>query len=274
MNRPKIVRGFTLVALAVLFGAPLATMAILSLQAEGTGLVRGPFAALRDPQFENYTEALARMGDVKRLAWNTFCITVISIAGQVFVCSFAGFALARLRFRGKRVLFALVLGSMMIPEHVAAVPRFLLFRSLGLVDTWYPLLLPTVLGGAPFFVFLFRQAFASLGDELMEASRIDGASPLRAYWTVFMPLVRPMTATVAIFTFLATWNDFWNPLLYLMSPENQTLTLALAGFSRTYSTSIEHLMAASTVVLAPCLVVYFGAQSLFLRGANVAANKA
>jgi len=266
-------RGLTLVAVAALFGFPLALLLDLSLHPEGTGLARPTRALLTDAAFENYAEALRRMGDFPRLFANTVVITMLSIAGQLFVCSFAGYAFARLSFRGRDALFLAVLATMLVPEHVASVPRFLLFRWLGLVDTWYPLILPTVLGGAPFFVFLFRQAFAALGDELGEAARMDGASPLRAYWHVFLPLVRPMSGTVALFTFLATWNDFWAPLLYVMSPEKRTLTLALAGFSRTFSTSVEHLMAASAVVLAPCLIVYFLAQNVFLRAVRVAARK-
>jgi len=266
-------RTLTLVLVAALFGFPLALLLDLSLHPEGTGLARPTRALLMDAAFENYAEALRRMGDFPRLFANTMVITTLSIAGQLFVCSFAGFAFARLSFRGRDALFLAVLTTMLVPDHVASVPRFLLFRSLGLVDTWYPLILPTVLGGAPFFIFLFRQAFASLGDELGEAARMDGASPLRAYWHVFLPLVRPMLGTVAIFTFLATWNDFWAPLLYVMSPEKRTLTLALAGFSRTFSTSVEHLMAASAVVLAPCLIVYFLAQNVFLRAVRVAAKK-
>ena len=267
------VRRVALLIAALLFGFPLASMVELSLHAEGEGLGASTLEMAADPHFENYAEALRRMGDFPRLLANTIVITLVSILGQLFVCSFAGYAFARLRFRGRELLFALVVATMLVPEHVAAVPRFLLFRSLGLVDTWYPLLLPTILGGAPLFIFLFRQAFLALGPELDEAARVDGASPIRAYWHVFLPLVRPMVGVVAIFTFLATWNDFWAPLLYILSPEKRTLTLALAGFSRTFSTSVEHLMAASAVVLAPCLVVYFLAQGVFLRGVRVAASK-
>lgn len=267
-------RAIALVTAAVLFGFPLVWLTILSLQPEGRGLATPASEWLGEARFENYAAALARMGDFGTLLRNTVLITVLSIAGQLFVCSFAGYAFARLFFPGRDALFLTVLAAMLVPEHVVSVPRFLLFRSLGLVDSWYPLILPTVLGGAPFFIFLFRQSFIALGEELGESARMDGASPFRAYWHVFLPLVRPMLGTVAIFTFLATWNDFWGPLLYVMSPEKRTLTLALAGFSRTYSTSVEHLMAASAVVLAPCLVVFFLAQRVFLRAVRVAAKKA
>lgn len=254
-----------------LFAAPLALVLLVSLQPEGTGL--GAADAPLEPHWENYRVALERMGGFPRFLANTVLLTVTAVLGQCLVCSLAGFAFARLRFRGRDALFVLVLAAMMLPEQVSALPRFLLFRVLGLVDTNWPLILPTVLGGAPFFVFLFRQYFRSLPEELGEAARMDGCSPWQAYWRVFLPLARPMLATVAIFTFLATWNDFWAPLLYLLSPEKRTLTLALASFQRTYDTSVEHLMAASAVILAPCVLVHFLAQRLFLRGMRVAASK-
>lgn len=260
-------------AVGLLYAAPLLFLLLVSLQPEGTGLGAPLGSALADPRFENWAEALRQMGDFPRLLANTLLITVLSIAGQLFTCSLAGYAFARLRFRGRDALFVCVLATMMLPDQVTAIPRFLIFRWLGMVDTFAPLVLPTVLGGAPFFVFLFRQYFLALPQELDEAARIDGCSPLRAYWSVFLPLSKPMLVTVGLFTFLATWNDFWSPLIYLLSPENRTLTLALAGFQRTYDTSVELLMAASGIVLAPCVLLYFLAQRLLLTGVKVAASK-
>jgi len=251
-----------------------AALLALSLAPEGSGLVSDAVLPIpAEAHFENYATALGRMGDFPRLLANTIVVTVLSIAGQLLTCSLAGFAFARLSFRGRDGLFLCVLATMMLPEQVTAIPRFLLFRSVGMVDTYWPLILPTVLGGAPFFIFLFRQYFLSLPEELWEAARVDGCGPLRAYASIYLPLARPMLATVAIFTFLATWNDFWAPLVYLLSPEKRTLTLALAEFQRTYDTAVEHLMAASGVVLFPCVAIYFVAQRLFLRGIRVAAAK-
>lgn len=266
-------RSLRIALLGLLFALPLLFMLEVSLHPPGRGLSDGPLALIDEARFANYAEALARMGGFGRLLWNTLLITVLSIGGQLLTCSLAGYAFARLEFRGRELLFWLVLTSMMLPEQVSAIPRFLLFRRLELIDTYYPLVLPTVLGGAPFFIFLFRQYFLSLPAELGEAARMDGCSPFGAYWRIFLPLARPMLATVAIFTFLATWNDFWAPLIYLLSPEKRTLTLALAGFSQTYNTAVEQLMAASSVVIAPCLLVYFLTQRVFMRGVQTAASK-
>lgn len=266
-------RRLLLIAAGLLFGSPLAYLLVLSLQPEGSGLGAPVGPTLREPRFENWAAALRELGDVPRLLANTLTITVLSIAGQLFTCSLAGYAFARLRFRGRELLFTCVLATLMLPDQATALPRFLIFRTLGLVDTPAPLILPTVLGGAPFFVFLFRQYFLALPSELDEAARVDGCGPLRAYWSIFLPLARPMLVTVGLFTFLATWNDFWSPLIYLLSPEQRTLTLALAGFQRTYDTAVEHLMAASGLVLAPCVLLYFLAQRIALRSVAVAARK-
>lgn len=213
------------------------------------------------------------MGDFPRLLANTLILTILCVIGQCLTCSLAGFAFARLRFRGRDALFMAVLATMMLPPQVTTIPQFILFRELGLVDTFQPLILPCVLGGAPFFIFLFRQAFLGLPRELDDAARMDGCGWFRTYAFVALPLVRPMLATVALFTFLATWNDFWAPLIYLSSPENRTLALALAAFNRSFNVAVEHMMAAAGVVLLPCVIVYFLFQGLFVRGISVAASK-
>ncbi|MCC7013471.1 MAG: carbohydrate ABC transporter permease [Planctomycetes bacterium] len=269
----RVLRWVALVVCASLFALPLVYMLSVSLHREGTGLGGSLADLAHDAHPENYGVALEKMGDFPRLLANTVVVTVLSIAGQLLTCSLAGYAFARIEFRGRDALFVAVLATMMLPEQVSAIPRFLVFRSLGMVDTFAPLVLPAVLGGAPFFIFLFRQYFLTLPAELTEAARIDGCGHLRIWWSIALPLARPMLVTVGIFTFLAAWNDFWSPLVYLFSPERSTLSLALASFNRTYDTAVEHMMAASAVVLAPCLIVYFVAQKLFLRGVQVAASK-
>jgi multiple sugar transport system permease protein len=269
----RLLRMAAMLGVAALFALPLWFLVTVSLRPESSGLGASAAAFPREPHWQNYAVALERMGGFPRFLANTVLITALSILGQCFTCSLAGYAFARLSFRGRDALFLCVLATLLLPDQVAALPRFLLFRSLGLVDTTWPLLLPTVLGGAPFFIFLFRQYFLSLPPELAEAARLDGCSFWQTYRRVFLPLARPMVATVAVFTFLATWNDFWAPLIYLLSPEKRTLALALASFQRTYDTAVEHLMAASGVILVPCVLVYFLAQRLFLRGIRVAAAK-
>lgn len=261
-----------LILVALLFLAPFAWMVNASLKPEGTALESSTSPAL-DPQWRNYPASLERMGNFRRLLLNTVAITVLSMVFQVFTCSLAGFAFARLRFPGRDLLFILVLATMMLPAQVTAIPQFILFQSLGWIDTMLPLVAPCLLGGSPFFIFLFRQYFLTIPKDVVDAARIDGCGWWGIYRRIMMPLARPMIATVAIFTFLGVWNDLWTPLLYLLSPDKATLTLALAGFTRMYNTAVELMMAAATVVLFPCLIVYFLAQKVFVRGVRLTATK-
>ncbi|TAH37913.1 MAG: carbohydrate ABC transporter permease [Planctomycetota bacterium] len=262
-----------LLALAAAFVLPFLWLISASLQPEGKALGRGLFAFPDGVHLENYPTALQIMGDPKVLIFNTVVLTLACVLGQLFCCSLAGYAFARLRFRGRDTLFLLVLATMMLPPQVLAIPQFLLFKEFGLIDTFGPLILPTVLGGAPFFIFLFRQYFLTIPHELAEAARMDGCGFFATYWKVMLPLARPVVGTVAVFTFLATWNDFWAPLIYLNSEDKQTLTLALATFNQTYRIAVEWLMAGTAVVLAPCVLVYFLSQKFFLRGVRLSAGK-
>ena len=196
---------------------------------------------------------------------NTVVITTLCVIGQVVSCSLVGFGFARFRFRGRGLLFMIMLSTMMLPAQVVMIPVFILFRTLGMIDTFWPLIIPMWLA-SPFYVFMFRQFFAQIPEELLEAARIDGASNWRVYWQLMLPLSTPVIAIVAIYTFLAAWNDFLGPLIYLNSPENRTLALALNAFRGEYGISDVHLlMAASVVTMLPCIVLFFAAQRYFVE---------
>jgi len=224
-----------------------------------------------DPQWRNYPEALERMG-MEPSAWgyrfpalaNTVVVTVLCVVFQIVSSSLAGYGFARYRFRGRDSVFMIMLSTMMLPAQVTMIPVFLLFRSLGWIDTLLPLIVPALFG-TPFFIFMFRQFFAQVPEELLEAARIDGASHMGIYWRLMLPLSGPVIAIVAIYTFMFTWNDFLGPLIYLNSPENRTLTLALNAFNGQYgTTSVQLLMAASFVTMLPCIVLFFAAQRYFV----------
>ncbi|MEM1026902.1 MAG: carbohydrate ABC transporter permease [Planctomycetota bacterium] len=224
------------------------------------------------PQWSNYPESLARMDFTNALA-NTVFITFFSIVGMILSSSLVGFGFARFRFRGRKVLFMLMLSTMMLPPQVTMIPVFVLWKSLGVIDTFWPLVLPMCLAG-PFFVFMFRQFFSQIPEDLVEAARIDGASNLRIYWQLMLPLSKPVIAITAIYTFMAVWNDFLSPLIYLNSPENRTLALALNAFRGQYGLSDAHLlMAASFVCMLPCLVLFFAAQRYFIEGVATSGMK-
>jgi len=204
---------------------------------------------------------------------NTVFITTCCVVLQVISCSMVGYGFARYRFRGRGPTFAIMLATMMLPAQVTMIPVFLLFRAMGWIDTFLPLIIPAMFG-TPFFIFMFRQFFLQVPEELLEAARIDGASPFMIYLRLMLPLSTPVIAIVAIYTFMFTWNDFMAPLIYLNSPENRTLALALNAFSGQYG--VQHrnlLMAASFVTMLPCIVLFFAAQRYFVSTETAAGLK-
>lgn len=239
------------------------------------GDVIRPPANLSEIRWSNYPTALGpdKLNFFPALA-NTVFVTVLCVAGQVLSCSLVGFGFARFRFRGRAILFMVMLSTMMLPAQVTMIPVFLLFRSLGMIDTFWPLILPAWFA-SPFFVFMFRQFFAAIPEELLEAARIDGCSSLRIYWQIMLPLSGPVIAIVAIYTFLGAWNDFMGPLIYLNSLDNRTLALALNAFRGQYGLSDAHLlMAASVVCMLPCILLFFAAQRYFVESSAASGLKA
>lgn len=205
---------------------------------------------------------------------NTVVITTLCVVGQVLSCSLCGYAFARLRFRGRGPMFVLMLATMMLPAQVTMIPLFLLFRSLGWVDSILPLVVPAFFG-TPFFIFMFRQFFAQIPEALVEAARIDGCGQLGVWWRIMLPLCKPVVAITGVFTFIATWNDFLGPLIYLQSQEQMTLAVALNSFQNQYGdfSDMNLLMAASVVTMAPCIVLFFVAQRQFVGGVQLGAVK-
>ena len=216
------------------------------------------------PRWSNYPRALRRMEFTNALA-NTTVITVLSVVGQIISSSLVGFGFARFRFRGRGFLFMLMLSTMMLPAQVSMIPLFIGFRAAGMIDTFWPLIIPMWLG-TPFYVFMFRQFFAQVPEELVEAARIDGAGNGMIYRRLMLPLSGPVIAIVAIYTFMFVWNDFMGPLIYLNSTSNRTLMLALNAFNSQFGvTDVQLLMAASFVTMLPCIVLFFAAQRYFVE---------
>jgi multiple sugar transport system permease protein len=194
----------------------------------------------------------------------------------VLTCSVAAFSFSRLRWRGRNVVFAILLSSVMLPYAVTLIPTFVMWRSLGALDTFFPLTVPAWFagaGGGVFNVFLLRQFFLTIPFELDEAAYIDGASPWKVFWTIVMPLSKPALVVVTIFTFIGVWNDFLGPLLYLNDQANYTLALGLASFQSTYTAQWGYLMAASTAVIAPIIALFFFLQRYFIEGVTLTGIK-
>jgi multiple sugar transport system permease protein len=223
-------------------------------------------------QFDNYPKALTTI-PFFRYFLNTMTILVPSVIGTVATSALAAYGFSRLRWPGRDVVFNILMTTLMLPYAVTLIPTFLMWAKLGLINTYWPLVLPSWFGGGIFFIFLLRQFFMTLPTELDEAATIDGANPLQIFWHIIIPLSRPALITVAIFSTLGAWNDFLGPLIYLNDSRQYTLALGLAEFTGLYTSQWHLLMAAATVVLLPVLILFFVAQRYFIEGIALTGSK-
>lgn len=200
-----------------------------------------------------------------RYTLNTMLLVLINVTGSVLSNSLIAYPFARLRFRGKNLLFTVVLATMLLPGPVLLIPQFLLFYNIGWYGTYLPLVVPSFTGNA-FFIFLIRQYMRTIPRELDEAARVDGANFWTVYWRIILPLTAPALTVVAVFTALGTWNDFFGPLIYLDDPELFTLAVALATMVSRRSVEWNLLMAANLISIIPPLLLYFVAQKKLIGG--------
>ncbi|NPV06591.1 MAG: carbohydrate ABC transporter permease [Anaerolineae bacterium] len=258
-----IVTGFT-------FLVPLLWVVATSLKAPNQVFTYPIQWIPREPQWVNYSSMLTLLEIAGRPALlvfvkNTVIVATAAMLGTIFSSLLVGYSLARLRWPGRSLVFGLVLAVMMLPGVVTLVPLFLIFRDLGWLDTFLPLIVPSWFGSG-FFIFLMRQFLTGLPIELEEAARVDGAGSLRILLRVVAPLSKPAMATVGIFSFLGHYNEFMGPLIYLDSNSNYTLALGLRMFQGRYGDRWPIVMAASTIMIAPVIVLFFFAQKQFIRG--------
>lgn len=226
-------------------------------------------------RWENFPRAVAAMRHFPRYLANTLILCVLNVAGTVISSSLVAYGFARLEWRGRDRLFALLLATMMIPFPVVMVPLYGLFRSLGWVGTLQPLWVGSFFANA-FNVFLLRQFFRTIPKDLSEAARIDGCGEFRIFWQIILPLCRPALVVVALFTFLGAWNDFLGPLIYLTDERDFTLALGLEAMKTSASGATEwhYLMAASTLVILPVIALFIVAQRSFIEGIALTGTKA
>jgi multiple sugar transport system permease protein len=212
----------------------------------------------------NYDNLFTRL-DFPRYFTNSLVVAVLTTAGNLLFCSLLGYALAKLTFPGRRVLFLTVLGMLMVPGMVLFVPQFVLVSNLGLANSYAGLVLPFLAG--PLGVFLMRQFLLSIPDDLLEAARVDGAGEWRIFWRIVLPLCRPALATLGILTFLSSWNNFLWPLVVATTDDKYTLPVALALFSvGQHRADFGLLLAGAVVVVLPVLIVFLLLQRHFMRG--------
>ena len=218
------------------------------------------------PQFGNYAQALTLV-PLYKYALNTFTIVGAVLVGTILSCSFTAYGFARLRAPGRDLIFMVLLATLMLPGAVTLVPTYLLFNALGWVNTLLPLIAPSFFGSA-FFIFMLRQFYLTIPRELEEAAIIDGASPYQIWWRIMLPLSAPALATMAVFTFVSTYNDFFTPLIYLTDDGKQTIAVALSYFqgSPRVGPQMHLLMAAVALSIVPPMTLFLVAQRYFVRG--------
>lgn len=274
MRSPRTLSGFAgsgaLVLLAATMLAPFLWMISTSLMGEYEVFQFPPRFIPSSLRWSNYPEAMG-MQPFGRFFLNTAIVAGASVGGQLLFCSMAAYAFARLRFPGRDRLFGAYIATMMIPAIVTVIPAFLLVSRLGLINTYPALFLPTI--SSVWGIFLLRQFFLTIPRDLEDAARVDGASELTIFWRIILPLSKPALATLAIFTFMASWKDFLWPLIVTNRTEMRTVEVGIAGFNSLYSTDWPHQMAAAVLVLLPVIIVFFIAQKYFVRGITLTGLK-
>jgi multiple sugar transport system permease protein len=266
---------FGLVFFAIVFLLPFAWMVGTSLQPEEEGLSQDKsfFENIvpRRPDFSNYTRALKTLRFWPCLL-NTLYVCIFTVIGTLVSCSVVAYGFSRLRWPGRDVLFGVLLATIMLPPAALLLPQFVLFKSLGWVGSYKPLIVPAFFGNA-FFIFLLRQFFLGIPQELSDAARIEGASEARILWSIIVPLSKPALATVTLFAFTWAWTDFAGPLVYLTDDRMYTLPVGLASFLDRHRADWSGLMAGTTVVTLPLAIAFLCTQRFFVRGIQLSGLK-
>ncbi len=257
-------------ALCVLFGYPLFWTAMSSLKTIPEMFSFPPILIPAAPQWANYWTVLNIDYPVGRWFSNSVLIVILTSFGTLVTSSLVAYSFARFAYRGRDVLFMITLSTMMLPAQVTLIPQFVLFYKLGWVNTHLPLWVPHWFGGGAFAIFLMRQFFLTLPLDLDEAALIDGAGYFRIFWSILMPLCKPVLATLAIITIIASWSDFLGPLIYLNTPEKFTVSVGLQFFNAVPEVGgepMQHLlMAACVMSMVPIILMFFFGQRFFVQG--------
>jgi len=254
-----------LIVLAIVFATPLLWLVSTSLKDDSQMALWPPGWIPVPIRWENFWTAWTA-GNFSLYFLNTAIITIGAMIGQLLTASMAAFGFARLRFPGRELLFSVLLATLMLPYVVTLIPTFVLFKNLGWLDSFKPLIIPAYFGGGAFFIFLLRQFFRTLPPEIFEQATIDGASNYRIYFQILLPLSKPALSTVAIFAFMQHWNDFLAPLIYINSPEKFTLALGLRRFMSLTEVRFQEMMAMALLMTLPVIVVFFFFQQYFIQG--------
>lgn len=272
INFPKIITYILLILICGIFIAPFYWM-IRSAILEQSQVFRMPPVWLpKKFNMSNFHDAFAAL-PFGKFYLNTLIITSLSIAGVVITASISAYSFARLNWPGRDIVFAILISTMMLPNFVTLIPTFLGWKYVGALNTFIPLILPSWFGGGAFYIFLLRQFYMSIPKELEEAAYIDGASHIKIFLKIIVPLTKPALLVVGLFQFLASWNDFLSPTIYLNDVSKFTLSIGLKLFTGMYNSQWNLMMAAATVISIPPIIVFVICQKYFIEGITLTGIK-
>src|SRR5579864_967114 len=261
----QFLRYLIVIVLGLFFLVPFLWMVSTSLKDSGQAYTFPPLLIPQPLTFENYQALWGGQLPFNLFYVNTTIIVIFVEIGTLLSCTLVAFSFARLRWRGRNFWFVVLLATLMLPFQVVMIPTYIIFRILGWLDTFLPLIVPAFFGNA-FYIFLLRQYFMTLPKDLEDAARVDGASTLRVLWQIFLPLSKPVLLTVSMFVFVGTWNDFLGPLIYLTTLEKMTISVGLSIYEGFRSPNWPGLMAGATLAMLPILVLFLLFQRYFVKG--------
>ncbi len=265
---------FLLLAGTVVFGLPLYIMLTMAFKSPHEIAVSSPWALPEHWKFSNFTDVLSNPNVSFFLFFkNTLIIAVMASLGATITSAMVAYAFARMNFRGRDRLFIVLLSTMMLPGIVTMIPAYVLFKYLHWINTIYPLWVPAWFGGGAFNVFLLRQFFMGIPREFDEAAILDGATHARIFWSLIIPNSKPALATVAVFAFIYNWRDFLDQLIFLNSPNKQTLEVGLSTYNTLNSSQWNLLMAAAVLVMIPVFIIFLAGQRYFVKGIVMTGGK-
>ena len=267
---PSILLHAVLVVGALATLAPLLWMVSASFMSPGESNSFPPRLLPRTPTLQNYVDLFTRL-DLARYFLNSAVVAVSATLVSLLINSMAGYAFAKLRFAGRERVFRVLLAALVIPAQVGMLPLFLMLKSMGLVNTMAGVVIPFMAG--VFGIFMIRQYALSIPDDLLDAARVDGAGEYRIFWTIVLPVIRPILVTLAVFTFLSAWNDFMWPLIVLSDDAKYTLPVALASLSGEHVQDTSLMMAGSVLTVLPVVVLFVSLQRAYIRGVMMGSVK-
>ena len=270
-KRSKIVIYALLGLVALYFLAPFIYMLFSAFKTESEAIAYPPKLFPTEWHFENFINAW-KSQPFGTYLWNSILVTVFTTLGQVLSCSLVAYGFARFEFKGKNLLFMILLSTMMIPWDVTMIPQYMEFNLFGWINTLKPLIVPAWFGSA-YYVFLMRQFLMGIPKDFDEAAYLDGASHIQIFTKIILPITKPALAVVGMFAFLNSWNDFLNPLVYLNSEKKYTVALGLQLFTGSYRGEWNLMMAAACLVLAPVVVVFAIGQKYLIEGVTMSGVK-